>query len=94
MENQGVSGMSSDDIEWLTQAIRQLPSDAAVDDRTAGYSICTPQKDHWLGRLDPNPGIGTDPRSSAPGRGARYVYNHIVEPKMLLWLATAAGVRH
>jgi hypothetical protein len=26
-------------------------------------------------------------------RDARYAYNHIVEPKMLLWLIPAAGVK-
>jgi len=61
-----------------------------VVNRQPGYNSYTTQKDHWLGWLDPNSGTGTYPRRNAPGRGARYVYNHIVEP---LCLISAAGVR-
>jgi len=85
--------MKLDSIEWFTQAIRLLPSDELVANRQPGYNSYTTQKDHWLGWLDPNSGTGTYPRRNAPGRGARYVYNHIVEPKRLLWLISAAGVR-
>lgn len=83
----------TDSIEWFIQAIRALPSDDPVASRSAGYNNYRTQKDHWLGWLDPNSVTGTYPRSSAPGRDARYVYNHIVEPKMLLWLIAAAGVQ-
>lgn len=57
-----------------------------------GYNNFRTQRDHWLGWLDPMSGTGTYQRADAPGRNAKYVYNHIVEPKMLLWLIAASGV--
>lgn len=80
-------------IAWLIRVIQQLPSDQRVPDRTPGYNNYNTQKDHWLGWLDPTAGTGTYPRKTGKDRDARYVYNHIVEPKMLLWLISAAGVR-
>jgi hypothetical protein len=79
-------------IEWFTEAIRRLPSDEPVANRQPGYNNYTTQKEHWLGWLDPISGTGTYPRRSTPGRDACYVYNHIVESKMLLWLISAVGV--
>jgi len=84
---------SPESIGWLIRIIRQLPSDERVPDRTPGYNNYNTQKDHWLGWLDPTAGTGTYPRKTGKDRDARYVYNHIVEPKMLLWLISAAGVR-
>lgn len=78
-------------IEWLVAAIRRLPSDKPVPDRTPGYSRYNTQKDHWLGWLQPGAGTGTYPR--APAKNARGVYNRIVEAKLLLWLIEAAHVR-
>lgn len=80
-------------VEWLVEAINALPSDDPVPHRTSGYNEYTTQKAHWLGWLSPVAGTGSYPRRSGNERGARYVYNHIVEPKMLLWLIAAAGVR-
>jgi len=85
--------MHPDSIEWFIQAIRHLPSDTPVSSRHPGYNNYRTQKAHWLGWLDPNSGTGTYRRRSAPDRDARYVYNHIREPKMLLWLISASGVR-
>lgn len=82
----------TDDIGWLLSAVRRLPYDEAVPDRTPGYNNYNTQKDHWLGWLGATPGSGTYERKTPAGRGARYVYNHIVEPRMLLWLIEAAGV--
>ena len=84
--------MEYESIEWFMHAIRGLPSDEPVANRQAGFNNYRTQKDHWLGWLDPNSGTGTYARADAPGRNARYVYNHIVEPKMLLWLIAAAEV--
>ena len=84
----------SHSVEWLIQAIRRLPSDERAPGRQQGYNNYNTQKDHWLGWLDPNSKTGTYRRKSGQDRGARYVYNQIGEPKMLLWLASAAGVRH
>lgn len=80
-------------VEWLIRAIEVLPSDNPVPPRTPGYNKYTTQKAHWLGWLDPAAKTGTYPRSSGNERGARNVYNRIVEPKMLLWLISASGVR-
>jgi hypothetical protein len=85
--------MNPNSIEWLIQAIGGLPSDAPVASGTPGYNNYTTQKDHWLGWLNPHSGTGAYPRKNGPGRDAQYVYNHIMEPKMLLWLIAAAGIR-
>lgn len=77
-------------VEWLIQAIRNLPGDDPVAPGTKGYNTYTTQKDHWLGWLDPSLGTGTYARKTGTGKSAREVYNRIVEPKMLAWLITAA----
>ncbi|MGQ5490718.1 hypothetical protein ACUH78_17890 [Thauera sp. ZXT1-4] len=84
--------MKPDSIEWFIKKISNLPSDKPVAYRTPGYNNYMTQKDHWLGWIDPNSNTGTYQRASRPDRDARYVYNHIMEPKMLLWLASASGV--
>jgi hypothetical protein len=91
--DEGGEGITPGGIEWLIGAIRSLPSDEPVADGHPGYNRYRTQKEHWLGWLDVDAGTGTYPRRSGPGRDAHYVYNHIVEPKMLLWLIAAAGVR-
>jgi hypothetical protein len=78
---------------WLADQIRCLPYDAPVPTGRPGYNRYTTQKDHWLGWLNPEAGTGTYLRRSGSNATARLVYNRIVEPKMLLWLAEAAGVR-
>ena len=87
--------MNSTDIcsvEWLTEVIRRLPTDASVPARQQGYNNYRTQKEHWLGWLDLNSTTGSFRRKSGNERGARHVYNQIGEPKMLLWLASSAGV--
>jgi hypothetical protein len=79
-------------IAWFIRTIETLPSDEPVPLGTPGYNKYTTQKAHWLGWLNPAAGTGTYPRSEAPGRDAKYVYNHIVEPKLLLWLIAASGL--
>ena len=81
-----------DSIDDFIAKIRDLTSDPPVEDRRPGYNNYSTQKAHWLGWLGATPGTGTYERKTPPNRGARYVYNHIVEPKMLLWLVEAAGV--
>lgn len=80
-------------VEWLIRAIDVLPSDSPVPPRTPGYNKYSTQKAHWLGWLDPAAKTGTYQRTSGNARGAQNVYNRIVEPKMLLWLISASGVR-
>lgn len=79
-------------IAWFVSAIEALPSDEPAPLGTPGYNRYATQKAHWLGWLNPAAGTGTYPRSEAPGRDAKYVYNHIVEPRLLLWLIAASGI--
>lgn len=80
-------------VEWLIRAIDALPSDIPVSPRTPGYNKYTTQKGHWLGWLNPAAKTGSYARTSGDERGARNVYNRIVEPKLLLWLIEASGVQ-
>jgi hypothetical protein len=50
------------------------------------------QRDHWLGWLSEYGGPGAYDRKGGKGRDAKYAYNHINCPPMLLWLGEAAGV--
>lgn len=49
------------------------------------------QQEHWLGWLKGYSGPGYYGRKTWRGRDAEFVYNHIVNPQMLMWLAEAAG---
>jgi hypothetical protein len=51
----------------------------------------TSQKQHWLGWLSEYSGPGYYGRKNSC-RSAEFVYNHIVCPPMVLWLAEASGV--
>ena len=83
--------MSSYSVEKLINVIKKLPADKEVPSGTQGYSRYRTQKAHWLGWLSKKPGAKYY-RQDAPNRGAKFVYNHIMEPKMLLWLITASGI--
>jgi hypothetical protein len=76
-------------IERFICAIEQLPSDPPVDNPRKWYKT---QKEHWLGWLNDYHGPGAYGRQTDKTRDAKYAYNHIVEPKMLLWIIEAAGV--
>ena len=84
--------MSTSSVESLIKYINKLPSDDNVQVGTKGYNLYSSQKDHWLGWLDSKSTSGTYQRKDSPGRDAKFVYNHIMEPKMLLWLISASGV--
>ncbi len=79
-------------VEWLLEAIRRLPSDSPITVRQQGFNNYKTQKEYSLGWLDLGSTTGSFCRKSGNERGARYVYNQIGEPKMLLWLASSAGV--
>lgn len=49
------------------------------------------QKEHWLGWLEEYEGPGYYGRKNWL-RTAEFIYNHLVCPPMLLWIAEAAGV--
>src|SRR5712692_5349991 len=77
-------------IGRFIRAIRRLPSDKPVLDRRKWYRT---QREHWLGWLADYHGPGAYGRVTGKKRDAQYAYNHIVEPKMLLWLIAAVGVK-
>jgi hypothetical protein len=74
----------------LRRAIQKLPADRPL--RQTGVWYLT-QKQHWLGWLDEYNTRGAYGRKAGMNRDARFAYNHIVCPPMLLWLASAAGVK-
>ncbi len=75
-------------IKKFLSAVRNLPSDDPVADPAKWYRT---QKEHWIGWLDEYASSGVYNRKTNTPRDARYAYNHIVEPRMLLWLIEAAG---
>ena len=77
-------------VQVLIVAIRALPADSPVDDPRKSYLT---QKQHWIGWLSEYGGPGAYGRQIRLKRDAQYAYNHIVEPKMLVYLAEASGVR-
>ena len=77
-------------IGQFIQAIRRLPSDKPIIDPQKWY---TTQKQHWLGWLGQYHTPGAYLRQTETRRDAKFAYNHIVEPKMLLWLVEAARVK-
>ena len=76
-------------IRSLMTAIRALRADRPVYTPRKWYRT---QKQHWLGWLSEYSGPGAYGRQVGIKRDARFAYNHIVQPLMLLYLATAAGV--
>ena len=84
--------MNSYSVEKLINVIKKLPADKEVPSGTQGYSRYFTQKAHWLGWLSKKPGAKYF-RQDAPNRGAKFTYNHIMEPKMLLWLISASGLQ-
>ena len=81
--------MSEYSVEQFVELIERLPAEKEVPFGTRGYNRYRTQKAHWLGWLDSKSTTGTYQRQDVPGRSAKYVYNHIMEPKMLLWLISA-----
>jgi len=74
-------------IAQFIRVIERLPSDQAIHDPRVWY---TTQKEHWLGWLHEYDGPGAYGRIPGKQRDAKFAYNHIVEPKMLLWLIEAS----
>lgn len=76
-------------VEQLLAKVRELPEDEPIDNTRKWYRT---QKEHWIGWLKQYRGPGAYGRVGGNKRDAKFVYNHIVEPKMLLYLIRAAGV--
>jgi hypothetical protein len=76
-------------IEQFIEAIHKLPEDEPRDDPRVWYRT---QKQHWLGWLQEYHGPGAYGRAASQRRNARFAYNHVVNPQLLLYLIKAAGV--
>jgi hypothetical protein len=76
-------------IRDLLIAISRLPEDRPVNNPKKWYRT---QKEHWIGWLFEYNGPGAYGRQTLEGRDAKFVYNHVVEPELLLYLAKASGV--
>lgn len=75
-------------IAEFTRVIRQLPAGQVRIDKRVWYRT---QKQHWLGWLEEYHTPGAYGRRIDRRRDARYAYNHVVEPKLLLYLIRAVG---
>ena len=86
---------------WLRRKIKRLPENAPIAARFEAAILARrerkkdvwygSQKEHWLGWLAEYDGPGYYGRASWDVT-AEQVYNRIVNPSMLVWLADAAGV--
>lgn len=76
-------------VKLLLSTIRRLPPDAPVKNPKKWYLT---QKEHWIGWLTEYNGPGAYGRQTGVERDAEYAYNHVVQPELLLYLATASGV--
>ena len=70
-------------ISQFIQVIKRLPSDPPVDHPKVWYWT---QKEHWLGWLGDYEGPGAYGRKTGVKRDAKYAYNHIVCPELLMYL--------
>ncbi len=77
-------------IEKFIRAIQRLPSGKPHDHPKKWYKT---QKEHWLGWLSEYHTPGAYGRQTIKTRDAKFAYNHVVEPEMLLWLIEAARVK-
>lgn len=76
------------EIVELLIAISRLPEDRRRRRRVWYES----QKEHWVGWLFHYNSPGGYNRKMTRGRDAKFVYNHIVCPGLLTYLADASGV--
>ena len=79
---------SSVSVAQLIEAIEALPEDK-LNARTGAWYLT--QKEHWLGWLRQYGAPGVYGKTQRV-RDAKFAYNHVFNPYMLLWLARAAGV--
>jgi len=66
-----------------------MPEGRRVRSRSVWYES---QKEHWVGWLYHYNSPGAYSRKVVSGRDAKFVYNHVVCPGLLLYLAQEAGV--
>lgn len=77
------------DLRDLLVAISRMPEDKRVCRDSVWYES---QKEHWIGWLLDYRSPGAYGRKVVSGRDARFVYNHVVCPDLLLFLAKGSGV--
>lgn len=77
------------DIRDLLVAISRMPEDRRNPRQAVWYES---QKEHWIGWLLDYRSPGAYGRKVVEGRDARFVYNHVVCPDLLLFLAKGSGV--
>jgi hypothetical protein len=76
-------------IVELLIAISRLPEDRRRKQHGIWYES---QKEHWVGWLFHYNSPGAYDRKVTHGRDAKFVYNHVVCPGLLTYLAAASGV--
>lgn len=76
------------EIVELLIAISRLPEGR----RKRSIAWYESQKEHWVGWLFHYNTPGAYGRKVTTGRDARFVYNHVVCPGLLIYLADASGV--
>lgn len=77
------------DIRDLLVAISRMPEGRRLRSPEVWYES---QKEHWIGWLLDYRSPGAYDRKVTAGRDAKFVYNRVVCPDLLLFLATGAGV--
>jgi hypothetical protein len=76
----------------LLRRIRMLPDRASIcDSYWPTDELYKPNKQHWIGWLSEYAGPGYYGRKNSD-RSAKFIYNHINSPPMLLWLNESARV--
>jgi hypothetical protein len=76
------------EIVELLIAVSRLPEDR----RRLGTAWYVSQKEHWVGWLFHYNSPGAYGRKVTHGRDAKFVYNHVVCPGLLAYLADESGV--
>src|SRR5574338_612879 len=77
-------------IAQFIKVIKQLPEDEPIDKPGVWYRT---QREHWLRWLAEYDTAGAYGRIPGQKRDARYAYNHIVNPQLLLYLVRAIPLR-
>lgn len=77
-------------VDQFIKAIKRLPEDDQQVVHGVWYKT---QKEHWLGWLREYDGPGAYGRIPGKNRDARYAYNHVVCPEMLMYLIRVIPLR-
>lgn len=77
-------------IDQFIKAIHRLPADKPLKRDHIWYLT---QKEHWIGWLSEYHGPGAYGRKTEQNRDARFAYNHVVCPQLLLYLVRAIPLR-